>query len=450
MDKVDVVVIGAGPAGLSAAITVSRAGHSVLLIEQRETVGGAIFRQSIDAASRTPLSRAARRRWQGLEEAYRSAGIPVMHSAVFLGVDGDGRVLVEDRKTACVKQIAASCVILAVGAVEKILPRPGWQLPGVMTAGGLQLVMKETGKVLPGRTLLVGNGPLLLAVAAQMCNLGNPPIAVCDAGDPVGRFTQAVPLALHPGLLSEAMSYMAVLALHRVTWLRGASLASIERRDNALSASLTDKAGRVTTFTVDRICLHDGIAPNDIGLPAQSQVNKSAPLVFHAGDCREALGAAAAIVDGRRVGRDVVACLAGSNAGHDQEMSRWRRAQAILSNLFEPVGNTAQLARLPDETVLCRCENRTIGDLKSLMRRGGDLDGREIKHNGRFAMGACQGRFCAANTAALVKALDVERPDMQPIDLTGRRWPIRPIPIQSLINGDKTTPPVPPDMTNEG
>ena len=90
------------------------------------------------------------------------------------------------------------------------------------------------------------------------------------------------------------------------------------------------------------------------------------------------------------------------------------------------------LAALPDETVLCRCENRTVGELRILCGGADGLTGREVKHHGRFAMGSCQGRFCADNTAALMAHLRPDLPAPQARDLTGTRWPIRPVPIAAL------------------
>ncbi len=430
MAEIDVLIVGAGPAGMAAAIEAGKAGLRVVVLEQRQTPGGAIFRQAIaDApAVRIPPRVAAIR--HELLAAFAASRIETRYGHVFLGIDGDGFVLAEDRNTGAFVTLKAKSIVLALGAVEKILPRPGWERAGVSTAGGLQVMMKETGRAPTGRVLLAGNGPLLVAVAAQMAALGNPPVAVIEAGDPFRRFAAGAALAaFHQHLAVEAFGYLRELRRHCVEWQRGATLQRIERDGEGLIACVRNSAGEIKFIRADRIGLHDGIRPNDFGL---APANARGPLVVHAGDCREALGAEAAIADGRAAGARVAAALRGFGNTEPRGLTRLRQAQAILAQLFAPVETAHPLAALPDDTVLCRCENRNVGELKALCGGADGLTGREVKHHGRFAMGSCQGRFCADNTAALMAHLRPDLPAPQARDLTGTRWPIRPVPIAAL------------------
>ncbi len=430
MAEIDVMIVGSGPAGMAAAIEADKAGLRVVVLEQRQTPGGAIFRQAIGDARpvRIPSRMAAIR--NDLLATFAASRIETRYGHVFLGVDGDGFVLAEDRNTGAFVTLKAKSVVLTLGAVEKVLPRPGWEQAGVSTAGGLQVMMKETGRAPAGRVLLAGNGPLLAAVAVQMAALGNPPVAVIEAGDPFRRFAAGAALAaFHPRLALEALGYLRDLRGHRVEWRRGAALQRIRRDGDGLVACVRNAAGEIEFIRADRIGLHDGIRPNDFGL---SPAGASGPFVVHAGDCREALGVEAAIVDGRAAGMRVAARLRDMPSVEPRGLRRLRDAQAILARLFAPVQTAHPLTALPDDTVLCRCENRTVGALKVLCGGADGLTGREVKHHGRFAMGNCQGRFCADNTAALMAHLRPDLPAPHARDLTGTRWPIRPVPIAAL------------------
>lgn len=427
----EVLVIGAGPAGLAAAATLKRAGVSVEIIEQRPTIGGAIYRQPIDGVTPVPQPRAAKARFARLRQA--AENIPIHHEQVFIAVDGDGWVVTENRRTGRIETRRPQAVIIATGAVEKILPRPGWHLPGVSTAGGLQVMMKETGRPPQGRVLLAGNGPLLFAVAAQMARLGNPPVAVVEAGAPFSAVAAGLQLFRFPHLLTESLGYMATLLTRRIPVLQATTVRDIRRIDEGFAVTLAGRNGRSREIIVDRVGLHDGIRPNDFALPPEGQPSPSHPLILHAGDGREALGSSAAEADGRKAAGQVIAALSGHAPRPEAMLAHMRAAQAVLDRIFAPVSGASPFAALPDDTILCRCEGKTAGDLKALALGVDAPSEREIKHNGRFAMGACQGRFCAHNTAAFMAELRPGQTVPAAKNLAGRRWPVRPVPIDAMI-----------------
>jgi NADPH-dependent 2,4-dienoyl-CoA reductase/sulfur reductase-like enzyme len=437
MPKCDLIVVGGGPAGMAAAIAAAEQGLSVELIEQRRALGGAFFRQPAEGADPIPKPASFKARWHRLSSPFSRTPIKIRYGCIFLGVDSDGLVLVDDRQAGEVLHLDARAVIIATGACEKVRALPGWDTPGVSTVGGLQVMMKETGRPANGRILLAGNGPLLIAAAAQMARAGNPPVAIIEAGDPLRPGLAGLGLLLAPHLLTEAFGYLGTVYKTRIPWLRRARIEKIETQADGLQATVILGSGDRSTFLVDRIGLHDGFRPNDMGLPVDADGRTSSPVVIRAGDCCEVLGCVAAEADGAFAAHKVMALL-GLGRSPDKENRiplRLRLVQVSLARLFVPI---AAPIDVPDHTVLCRCEGRTVGDLKRLLAGSDAKSGREVKLNGRFAMGECQGRFCAANVAELMTKL---RPEAAPIvdgDLTGQRWPLRPVPIAAFIAGTRS------------
>ncbi len=442
MGEPDLLVVGGGPAGISAALAAAAAGLSVLLCEQRSALGGAIHRQPAEGVPPVPAAPSLAGRWADLAARLAASPVRVLTRHAFLGIDSTDAVLVDDRAAGRVRVFHPRAVVLAGGAVERVRPRPGWHLPGVATAGGLQVMLKE-GRAPQGRVLLAGSGPLLMALAAQMSAAGCPPVAVVEAGNPFMQPAAALGLLAGPRLLADTASLMMPVLRRRFAWHRSTELTAILPSGGALVACLRRADGREERLVVDRIALHDGLRPNDFALPALRR--DGGLLIERAGDVREILGAHAAEADGTGAGRRIAARLAGRPVpGEPPAVARARRFQASLAGLFAPAAGGMALADLPAETVLCRCENRTVGDLKGLLSGPDTLSSRELRLNGRFGMGACQGRFCMDHALAVVEAL---RPAAHPPDAAavgGRRWPLRPVCLSALadaVPGNGQAPP---------
>lgn len=431
MSGPDVAVFGGGPAGVAAAVELARAGLEVTLCEQGRQLGGAIHRQPNDPARRAWVPGDQRQRWEALSRDLAASGVRVLTRQAFVGIDGGGAVLVENRETGAVSAWRPAAVVLALGGLERVAPVPGAQLPGVVTAGGMQVMMKETGRAPVGAVLIAGSGPLLIALAAQIVALGNRSVTVLERSPHAASPRLAAGLTAAPAYLSEAGAYLLRLIGAGVAWRRGVSLKSIAPAANGrLEAIATDSAGRESRFVVDRVALHDGLRARDLTLPPPSV---GGAFVVAAGDCREALGAVAAIADGQVAAASVVAHLRGGRAAAgraEQVLVRERRAQAALAQHFDFTG--PDLSNLPDETVVCRCEGRTLGHLRQLLAVDDPISAREVKLNGRFAMGACQGKFCAEWVAQVIARHQGVLPPPSS-EFVGNRWPIRPIPVSALI-----------------
>ncbi len=420
-----VLVVGAGLAGLAAAIELARAGHRVLGVDQALLVGGAIHRQPLPGRNARPL-RAHARRWAALVQEldrYKSH-VQVCTQTRFGGVDSTGLAILTGPGLPCPFRPVA--LVLATGARERVQPRPGWTLPGVMTAGAIQVQLKTLGCPPDKPVLLAGSGPLLLAVGAELCKAGKPPVAIVEAGRPFAHPIQAVQLPW--SYLREAMAYMRTLWAARVPLLTGSHLMTIAEGADGLMAHVSTPSGP-KVLAVGLIGLHDGIRPNDTGLPYDGVLP-----ILRVGDCREALGARAALADGRAGGQRLAARLCGQTepSAVARALEREQRAQGLLKQLYRHDGEM-HLNHLPDHTVLCRCEGKTVGDLKAL---GPQPTVRELRLDGRFGMGPCQGRFCAEWVRRLTTdpaSQDGPAHHQNTGQIGTARWPVRPITIADLL-----------------
>ncbi len=420
MSDAPILVVGGGPAGASAAATFAEAGQRVLLVEQRDQLGGAIHRQPARGTVRAWRAPARHRRnWANLSQRLQAAGsrVELCTSTVFLGVDGDGRYLFDDRTAGQVIARRVRAAVIAVGAVEKVHPFEGWELPGVMTAGGAQVLLKETGSPPMGSILVAGNGPLLLAVSAQLAKAGNAPVAVLERGRPWQRFDQLSRMSGAWVQLAEAASYAATLLVHRVPYRAGTDVLRVSECDEGLEVQVR-RNGAVHVHRVRHLLVNDGVEPNRTGIPL-ANADGALPVVL-AGDGREILGADAAILDGRRSAEVILRQLRSRSAAPTSyaALDAAQSFQVALADVFR-----AALPEPSPDTLICRCEGRRYCDLESLPA---EATAREIRLMGRFGMGVCQGRFCGPTLARLRGGTT--------LTAGPQRWPLRPVSIAALAN----------------
>jgi thioredoxin reductase len=471
----DLVIVGGGPAGLSAALAAARLGVDVTLLDSGAALGGQLWRQPAaaalpehpaadpdSAAGRAGGADGARRALRVLRAVAGHPRVEVITGATVCragpGTGTGATFLVERAGDAWT--LDARTVVLATGATELSLPFPGWDLPGVLTPGGAQALLKAHGVLAGSRILVAGTGPFLWPVAAGLTRAGARIVALVDAAKPLGAGRRLSGLARHPVLLGRAAGYLRDLAVAQVPVLAGRAVVAAHGRDAVESATVArlDERGRPRpdgrrTYTVDTLCVGWGFVPSVelarsigcaehrhptwLGTPVAVDADQatSVPGVFAAGEVTGIGGAAMAwwegTVAGAAAARELGTVHSGQFAARTRAARRWLRHARHAARLMDrgfpvPQGWPGWLT--PD-TVFCRCEEVTWQQISGVLDEGGG-DVRTVKGLTRCGMGWCQGRICGPALRSAV-ALHLGRPPCAVGDLAGRPL-ASPIPLGLL------------------
>jgi len=377
---VDVLVVGAGPAGLAAAAEAGERGRRVLVVDDNRAAGGQIWRGKTGRAGE-------------LEQRCSRAGVEFLaRTSLALRLGERHLRLVGPRE---VLDLRCSAIVLASGATERFLPFPGWELPGVLGLGGLQALIKDGLDVRGRRVVLAGSGPLLLAVAALVQQRGGLVRRVAEQApnDRVAGFVLG--LAAHPSKLAQALALRVRLGSVPFAY----SNWPLEARGAGRLETLTLRRPSGTeSIDCDLAGIGFGLLPNarpaallgcrlERGAVAVDPAQEtSVEGVFAAGECTGVGGLDKALLEGRSAGaaaagdRDLARALAG-------RLARERRFAARLEQAFALRDELRALPR--PETIVCRCEDVRWGELASRP------DWTDAKLQTRCGMGPCQGRVCA-------------------------------------------------------
>lgn len=456
----DVLVVGAGPAGLSAALTAATAGLDVLVVDERKTAGGQYFKQP--APGFTVDEAAVDRQFAEGRKLIRScheAGVKLVASATAWGAFGDDRIAILTPEGGLI--VRARRIVLATGAYERALPVPGWTLPGVMTTGAAQTFLRAY-QAAPGkRVLIAGNGPLNLQVADELSRAGANVVAVAElAPAPWQALVPAFAMCFYsPAVSLAGLQHLLHLRARRVPVHYRHVLAAVEGHEKVERATIRtiDASGRLrpgsgTGFDVDVVCVNYGFLPQNelaraLGCAfdfdhASGQARAvrdtdsrtSVHHVFIAGDAGGLGGAKVAQDQGELAGHAIVRDLvpgprraSGSVQTARRRLRRHAGFQKALWRLFAAPYLTFQLAS--EDTFICRCEEIDRQSLTSLLReRHPSLAA--AKKATRAGMGRCQGRYCTTLIAALSEAHGSVPPT--PDEFFAPRPPARPVPLASL------------------
>lgn len=447
----ELVIVGAGPGGLSAALAARRAGVDVLVVDERPVLGGQYFKQPASALVEQPgLLDAQYQRGRELLTALADAGVPVLAGARAWGLRRTGEHFeafvtpVDGALGAVPSHVLAQAVVLAAGAYERGVPFPGWTLPGVMQTGAAQTLLRSY-LVVPGQRVLVsGNGPLNIQVAAELAEAGVEVVAVAELAR-LARAANLSPLlrmgVAAPALLAEGGRYVQVLLRHHVPLLFGACVVAVrgERRAELGVVARVDGRGRPVhgsqrSFRVDAVLTGFGFVPSadlartlgcvtrwdhptgTVVIERDQYGRTSVDRAWVVGDGGAVEGAHVAQAMGVLAGVDAARALGRAVGGHlaaDERRAQWRlrrarQFQRALWQLYAAPVLTDQLA--DNETLICRCEGVTLGDIQAALVPWSASVG-ALKRRTRAGMGKCQGRYCGLLLGALVANESGVQPD---------------------------------------
>jgi NADPH-dependent 2,4-dienoyl-CoA reductase/sulfur reductase-like enzyme len=395
----EVVVLGAGPAGLAAAVAAARCGARVLLVEMMGAPGGRVWAGGVAQAGRD------RRVRELLDLEVR-----LLPQARVVGA-WPGRLLVEQQcgQATQTLMLRFQRLVLATGARELQLPFPGWTLPGVVAAGGLQL-MAKSGLALAGRRVVVaGSGPLLLAAAATARATGALVLHIAEQA-PARRVLRFALQLLHtPDRAWQAVRMR--LQLAGIPYRLGQRLQEAEAGPDGWvrAVRLQDAAGREQRLPCDLLAVSHGLVPEldlaasigcalhtDPAQPTGVRVDAvgqtTVPGVYAAGEITGVGGLRKALADGKTAGA--------AAAGQPPASARWRRERqrelAYVRRLHAAFAPRCDEAPEPTpDTLVCRCEDVRWSELAV------SSNWREARLQQRCGMGHCQGRLCGAALAVL-------------------------------------------------
>ncbi|MDR3519103.1 MAG: FAD-dependent oxidoreductase [Azospirillaceae bacterium] len=429
---IDILVIGAGPGGLSAAVAAAECGASVVVLDERPQSGGQFYKPLAPSHRATkPLDRQFRD-GHALTTRARRAGVTIVQDATVWGAITPNEVVavVEGREVV----YRPRRLIIAPGAYERPTPFPGWTLPGVMTTGAAQTLIRSY-RVAPGQNVVIaGNGPLNLQLAVELVASGVNVVAVIESAprpSPRQWRDLLTTLVRGPGLIAQGALYLAKLwrAGVPVLWSRAILSAEGDGRLQRLRHAPLDARGVLqaqdaVTVAADVLCLGSGFLPSTeiaraLGcnhIPVDRHIGYLAtetgpdglttvPDVFVVGDGADLGGAQVALARGTLAGIAAATQLghpAAADARQQQVRRQLRHASAFQAALWSIYrAPPPRLDHIADDTVLCRCEDITFGAVRHALAAGHDSIA-ALKRNLRLGMGRCQGRYCVAVAARLL------------------------------------------------
>lgn len=479
-ERTDITVIGSGPAGLAAAVTAAETYHHVTLIDAGQQPGGQYWRHPDErylvhneAQGHHGWDQFShlRRRLYELEHAGRIDYLPGTQAWFIERPSNDSspwtvhlnspinNAEAPDRK----KHVQSSHLILAPGGYDRQLPVPGWDLPGVMAAGGVQAVLKGNRTLAGRRALVAGTGPFLLPVAVGLAHAGAHVVAICESGALTGWAKNVIGAVQMPSKGLEGVEYATALARHRIPYKLRTIVSAVEGQGEVETATLTKvdaqgliKSETAKTVDVDLVAFGWGFTPSmeliqavgaetfidtDESLVAvtDDMQRSTIPRVYIAGEATGVGGAVMAVAEG-----ELAALAVAADTKKSVESRRITKLQNVIgrSKAFATAMHRAHPIPdrwenwLTDDTIVCRCEEVTYDQVRHTRDDLHANQGRSAKLLSRPGMGWCQGRICGfacARIAATSDGHELSKTDLAPLS---KRTLTAPISLSDLAEAN--------------
>jgi thioredoxin reductase len=457
----DILVVGGGAGGLNAARSAALAGARVVLVDDRPLPGGQYYKQPLGITA-LASEHAGDPQFAGgraLIEATEAAGVAMLRGARVWGAFEPLELMISDASGS--RSCKPKRLIVATGAYERGLPIPGWTLPGVMTTGAAQTLLRSYRVLAAKRVLIAGNGPLNFQVALELARAGAEIAAVVELA-PRASFRDlsalGAMLASAPALAWRGASYLIELKRRGIPVIYGRVVTELVAAPGGISALIKrwplQQAEAGHRLEADAVCMGYGFMPSNeipralgcahrfdrerghLVTERDSDQRTSVPEVYAVGDCTglggapaaEAEGIIAGIAAARSLGLMRGGAAEASEARVRSALARHRRFQAGLWRLFQAERPVLELATA--ETVICRCEELSLGEIEAELQPGFASVG-ALKRRTRSGMGRCQGRYCGPILAGL--SADREQRALDEGGHWAPRPPVAPIPIADIV-----------------
>lgn len=443
----DVLVIGAGPAGLSAAMAVAHAGLSVIVVDDQIEPGGQIWRSANTTQSEhANLLGPEYQEGQKRVREFLDTDIDYRAQTTVWQIEHNGEapvVYCSGPEGGSVLQ--PKNLVIANGAVERPMPIPGWTKPGVMTGGGMQILLKSA-QICPQDTVLAGGGPLLWLMATQLVKAGAVPRAIVECvsmKDYLAASPHIFSALKAPAPLIKGLKLIAQVRKAGVPVYRFARNLRVEGDTRATGLTFENAIGQKKRIETDTIGLHFGVVPNpqisrlmrfehkwDRGQhafhPKRLDNLQVAERTYMAGDGVRIGGADVAWLEGKKIGL----LIAGKDThAIDRDLNKAEACRPFIDRLYQP---PKHLLKPTDDTVICRCEGVNAGRIRQAVRDGA-MGPNQVKFMLRPGMGPCQGRVCGLAVSEIVA--DEMCGSMDDAGYFRIRPPLKPVPLSVIAAG---------------